>query len=123
MTTLTTKVFNAGGLTITISGEKKTAAEKVAALLEVIADRIDHEAGIDAPARPGHKPPGSGVPRPDHDLPEAGTPDNTLPPGISNELPGEQPEAGQLPEFLRDNAKLIAAAILKDTPCDPEPKK
>lgn len=122
MTTLTTKVISVGGLTVTISGEKKTAAEKVEALLKVIADRIDMESGISEGGRPDQGLPGERPGRPNQDLPEAGTPGHDLPPGISNELPGEQPEAGQLPEFLRDNAKLIAAAILKGTPCDPEPK-
>lgn len=124
-----TRALTVGDLTVTVSKAGKSAAEKIVAFLEVLADRIDGDYGKPEGGG-GH--PDQGLPpehgRPDQGLPEGGT--KPTPPGQGGVgrpdqgLPGDQPEAGQLPAFIRENAEEIAKAILKGTLCDPdkEPK-
>ena len=133
-----TRALTVGDLTVTVSKAGKSAAEKIVAFLEALADRIDADYGKPEGGHPDQGlPPGQGRPdqglppaagRPDQGLPEGGT--KPTPPGQGGVgrpdqgLPGDQPEAGQLPAFIRENAEEIAKAILKGTLCDPdkEPK-
>lgn len=137
MTTYKTKALTVGDLTVTVSKAGKSAAEKIVAFLEALADRMDPDYGVPEGGRPDQGLPPGGVvgggpadkpgAHPDHDLPSGGHVGGK-PPGTAERpdqgLPGEQPEAGQLPAFIRENAEEIAKAILKGTLCDPdkEPK-
>jgi hypothetical protein len=130
-TTYRTKAVTIGDITVTVSKAGKTGAEKVAALIRFIAEKIkDPNYGIEEGARPDQGLPGQ-QPGPDQGLPgEQPGPDQGLPGGSGGTpdqgLPGNQPEIdNSLPGFLSDHADEIAKAVLKGTLCDPAaaPKK
>jgi hypothetical protein len=116
MTSYNTKAYTIGDVTVTVSKAKEgDAGARLEAFLKWLSNQI-----VD----PGY---GVGEGRPDNSLPGTpGQPDNTLPGSGAGTKPVDPDEgnASQLPSFIGEKAKEIAAAILKGTLCDPaQPKR
>jgi len=129
-TSYKTKVGTIGDVTVTVSKAGKSAAERLQALLEAIGTDIENglpEGG--SGEHPDQGLPGGGA-HPDQGLPSGGArPDQGLPPSGSTkpESPAGRPDQSlpleDLAEFLKDEAKEIAAEVLKGTLCDPAKPK
>jgi hypothetical protein len=127
-----TKAISIGDITVTVSKAGKTGAERVAALLKAIAEKIvDPGYGRPEGGSPDQSLPGGGG-SPDNTLPGGGeSPDQGLPPSGSTKPGSDAPRPDQglpgqeLADFLKENADAIAKEVLKGTLCDPAatPKK
>jgi hypothetical protein len=113
-----TAVATIGDITVTIS-KKTNAGDRLTAFLEWLGPKVDNTLPGSGGA-PDQSLPGEPA-HPDQGLPGAGgQPDQGLPGGRPVRPGHDLP-----PNFIHDNAKEIAKAILKNTACDmdrPQPK-
>lgn len=118
MTSYNVKTGTIGDVTVLLSKEKsKDASERLQALLEALGTDIEN--GL----------PESGA-HPDQGLPGGGASTKPTPPpagGTKPSTPSGRPDQSlpleQLATFLKEEAKEIAAEVLKGTLCDPAQPK